>query len=144
MKYLYSFNSLTYVPCIDFAFWFALSPCWFSCFNYFPFLMSISEFSIVSGFCVIGCYYACFFQTLKSLIIILPHISYQVEETDEARKKFSNAKSISSAQFFGVNKASDIEASASLQKFSVCTVILVHFFLFRTIFSFGWVGLSFH
>ncbi|CAA3033550.1 probable ADP-ribosylation factor GTPase-activating AGD8 [Olea europaea subsp. europaea] len=42
----------------------------------------------------------------------------QVEETDEARKKFSNAKSISSAQFFGVNKANDMEASASLQKFS--------------------------
>ncbi|KAK6140655.1 hypothetical protein DH2020_025604 [Rehmannia glutinosa] len=43
----------------------------------------------------------------------------QVEETDEARKKFSNAKSISSAQFFGVqNKANDLDASASLQKFS--------------------------
>ncbi|EYU34145.1 hypothetical protein ABFS82_01G110900 [Erythranthe guttata] len=43
----------------------------------------------------------------------------QVEENDEARKKFSNAKSISSAQFFGVqNKSSDLEASVSLQKFS--------------------------
>ncbi|CAA0825473.1 Probable ADP-ribosylation factor GTPase-activating protein AGD9 [Striga hermonthica] len=43
----------------------------------------------------------------------------QVEETDEARKKFSNAKSISSAQFFGVqNKAGDLDAAASLQKFS--------------------------
>lgn len=42
----------------------------------------------------------------------------QVEETDEARKKFSNAKSISSAQFFGdQNKSNDLEASASLQKF---------------------------
>ncbi|KAK6146441.1 hypothetical protein DH2020_020310 [Rehmannia glutinosa] len=43
----------------------------------------------------------------------------QVEETDEARKKFSNAKSISSAQFFGVqDKANDSEASVSLQKFT--------------------------
>ncbi|KAL3655848.1 GTPase-activating protein 8 [Castilleja foliolosa] len=43
----------------------------------------------------------------------------QVEETDEARKKFTNAKSISSAQFFGVpNKANDLDASTSLQKFS--------------------------
>ncbi|XP_073032274.1 probable ADP-ribosylation factor GTPase-activating protein AGD8 [Primulina eburnea] len=43
----------------------------------------------------------------------------QVEETDEARKKFSNAKSISSAQFFGVqNKDKDLESSISLQKFS--------------------------
>ncbi|KAL8545730.1 hypothetical protein ACS0TY_005740 [Phlomoides rotata] len=43
----------------------------------------------------------------------------QVEETDEARKKFSNAKSISSAQFFGVqNKDNVLEASATLQKFS--------------------------
>ncbi|GER34670.1 Arf gtpase-activating protein [Striga asiatica] len=43
----------------------------------------------------------------------------QVEETDEARKKFSNAKSISSAQFYGVqNKSGDLDASASLQKFS--------------------------
>lgn len=43
----------------------------------------------------------------------------QVDETDEARKKFSNAKSISSAQFFGVqNKDRDLESSISLQKFS--------------------------
>lgn len=43
----------------------------------------------------------------------------QVEETDEARKKFTNAKSISSAQFFGgPNKASDSEASATLEKYS--------------------------
>ncbi|GFP95696.1 probable ADP-ribosylation factor GTPase-activating protein agd9 [Phtheirospermum japonicum] len=43
----------------------------------------------------------------------------QVEETDEARKKFTNAKSISSAQFFGApNKANDLDASTSLQKFS--------------------------
>ncbi|XP_073130441.1 probable ADP-ribosylation factor GTPase-activating protein AGD8 [Henckelia pumila] len=43
----------------------------------------------------------------------------QVEETDEARKKFSNAKSISSAQFFGVqNKNKDLDSSISLQKFS--------------------------
>ncbi|KAL0313605.1 UNVERIFIED_CONTAM: putative ADP-ribosylation factor GTPase-activating protein AGD8 [Sesamum radiatum] len=43
----------------------------------------------------------------------------QVEETDEARKKFSNAKSISSAQYFGdQSKSGDLEASVSLQKFS--------------------------
>lgn len=43
----------------------------------------------------------------------------QVEETDEARKKFSNAKSISSAQFFGdQSKSGDLEASVSLQKFT--------------------------
>lgn len=45
----------------------------------------------------------------------------QIEETDEARKKFSNAKSISSAQFFGdQNRANDAEAKVVLQKFSVC------------------------
>ncbi|KAG2680269.1 hypothetical protein I3760_11G091300 [Carya illinoinensis] len=48
----------------------------------------------------------------------------QVQETDEARKKFSNAKSISSAQFFGdQNKATDVDAQASLQKFSGSTAI---------------------
>ncbi|KAF3658832.1 putative ADP-ribosylation factor GTPase-activating protein AGD8 [Capsicum annuum] len=43
----------------------------------------------------------------------------QIEETDEARKKFSNAKSISSAQFFGDQSKAEMEASVSLQKFSV-------------------------
>ncbi|KAL0288869.1 UNVERIFIED_CONTAM: putative ADP-ribosylation factor GTPase-activating protein AGD8 [Sesamum angustifolium] len=48
----------------------------------------------------------------------------QVEETDEARKKFSNAKSISSAQFFGDHsKSGDLEASVSLQKFSGSSAI---------------------
>lgn len=48
-------------------------------------------------------------------------LPFQIEETDEARMKFSNAKAISSAQFFGdQNKFGDIEAQASLQKFSVC------------------------
>ncbi|XP_071737422.1 probable ADP-ribosylation factor GTPase-activating protein AGD9 [Rutidosis leptorrhynchoides] len=42
----------------------------------------------------------------------------QVEETDEARKKFSNAKSISSAQFFGDQNKSDLDGQVSLQKFS--------------------------
>uniref|UniRef100_A0A7N0U4X1 Arf-GAP domain-containing protein n=2 Tax=Kalanchoe fedtschenkoi TaxID=63787 RepID=A0A7N0U4X1_KALFE len=43
----------------------------------------------------------------------------QIEETDEARKKFSNAKAISSSQFFGdQNKARDLDAQVSLQKFS--------------------------
>uniref|UniRef100_A0A7N1A5Q1 Arf-GAP domain-containing protein n=1 Tax=Kalanchoe fedtschenkoi TaxID=63787 RepID=A0A7N1A5Q1_KALFE len=50
--------------------------------------------------------------------------SSQVQETDDARKKFSNAKSISSAQFFGdQNKSGDTEAQASLQKFSGSTAI---------------------
>ncbi|XP_050376137.1 probable ADP-ribosylation factor GTPase-activating protein AGD8 [Argentina anserina] len=43
----------------------------------------------------------------------------QIQETDEARKKFTNAKSISSAQYFGdQSKSADVEAQASLQKFS--------------------------
>ncbi|CAK9309498.1 unnamed protein product [Citrullus colocynthis] len=48
----------------------------------------------------------------------------QVEETEEARKKFSNAKSISSAQFFGdQNKSAESEAKASLQKFTSSSAI---------------------
>ena len=51
---------------------------------------------------------------------------YQVQEGNEARQKFSNAKSISSAQFFGdENRAS--EAQISLEKYTVCafsTIIL--------------------
>lgn len=46
----------------------------------------------------------------------------QVQETDEARKKFSNAKSISSSQFFGdQNKGNDNQVS--LKKFSGSTAI---------------------
>ncbi|CAN8231580.1 unnamed protein product [Cochlearia groenlandica] len=45
--------------------------------------------------------------------------SSKVEESDEARKKFTNAKSISSAQYFGDHKKSaDLESKATLQKFS--------------------------
>ncbi|KAE8657251.1 putative ADP-ribosylation factor GTPase-activating protein AGD9 [Hibiscus syriacus] len=48
----------------------------------------------------------------------------QIQETDEARKKFSNAKSISSAQFFGdQTRTADNEAQATLQKFSASTAI---------------------
>ncbi|XP_060207599.1 probable ADP-ribosylation factor GTPase-activating protein AGD9 [Lycium barbarum] len=47
----------------------------------------------------------------------------QIEETDEARKKFSNAKSISSAQFFGDQSKAEMEASVSLQKFSGSSAI---------------------
>ncbi|XP_021893608.1 probable ADP-ribosylation factor GTPase-activating protein AGD8 [Carica papaya] len=48
----------------------------------------------------------------------------QIQESDEARKKFSNAKSISSAQFFGdQNKAADVDAQVTLQKYSGSTAI---------------------
>ncbi|KAK2354754.1 ADP-ribosylation factor GTPase-activating protein AGD7 [Trifolium repens] len=48
----------------------------------------------------------------------------QIEESDEARKKFSNAKSISSSQFFGdQNKARDAETRATLTKFSSSSAI---------------------
>ncbi|KAK8445381.1 hypothetical protein SEVIR_9G316700v4 [Setaria viridis] len=42
----------------------------------------------------------------------------QVEESSEAREKFSNAKSISSSQFFGDQASFEKEAQVSLQKFS--------------------------
>ncbi|GAA0174058.1 hypothetical protein LIER_41650 [Lithospermum erythrorhizon] len=44
---------------------------------------------------------------------------YKIEETDEASKKFSNAKSISSAQFSVHQNKDDVEASTTLQKFSL-------------------------
>ncbi|XP_052170676.1 probable ADP-ribosylation factor GTPase-activating protein AGD8 [Diospyros lotus] len=47
----------------------------------------------------------------------------QIEETDEARKKFSNAKSISSAQYFGDQNKASMESQVSLQKFSGSTAI---------------------
>ncbi|XP_039045940.1 probable ADP-ribosylation factor GTPase-activating protein AGD9 [Hibiscus syriacus] len=48
----------------------------------------------------------------------------QIEETDEARKKLSNAKSISSAQYFGnPTRAADNETQVTLQKFSGSTAI---------------------
>ncbi|KAJ8754397.1 hypothetical protein K2173_002848 [Erythroxylum novogranatense] len=47
----------------------------------------------------------------------------QITETDEARKKFSNAKSISSAQFFGDQNNADIDTQVSLQKFSSSSAI---------------------
>lgn len=44
----------------------------------------------------------------------------QPEDSHEAQRKFANAKSISSAQFFGdQNKNSDAENSGRLQKFAV-------------------------
>ncbi|XP_031483959.1 probable ADP-ribosylation factor GTPase-activating protein AGD8 [Nymphaea colorata] len=47
----------------------------------------------------------------------------QIQETNEARQKFSNAKSISSSQFFGDQNRAGDEFQASLQKFSGSTAI---------------------
>ncbi|XP_062205760.1 probable ADP-ribosylation factor GTPase-activating protein AGD8 [Phragmites australis] len=47
----------------------------------------------------------------------------QVEESSEARQKFSNAKSISSSQFFGDQASFEKEAQLSLQKFSGSSAI---------------------
>ncbi|XP_058747686.1 probable ADP-ribosylation factor GTPase-activating protein AGD8 isoform X1 [Vicia villosa] len=47
----------------------------------------------------------------------------QIQETDEARKKFSNAKSISSSQFFGDQSKADVDAQATLSKFSGSSAI---------------------
>ncbi|KAK1303301.1 putative ADP-ribosylation factor GTPase-activating protein AGD8 [Acorus calamus] len=47
-----------------------------------------------------------------------------IQETNEARQKFSNAKAISSAQFFAdPNNAKDTEGQISLQKFTSSTSI---------------------
>ncbi|KAJ6820843.1 putative ADP-ribosylation factor GTPase-activating protein AGD8 [Iris pallida] len=49
---------------------------------------------------------------------------FQIQESNEARQKFSNAKSISSAQFFGDQvKPGDKEAQLSLQKYTSSTSI---------------------
>ncbi|KAL0740487.1 hypothetical protein Bca4012_082000 [Brassica carinata] len=48
----------------------------------------------------------------------------QIQETDEARKKFSNAKSISSAQYFGnENNSMNLEAKSTLKKFHSSSAI---------------------
>ncbi|XP_020978168.1 uncharacterized protein LOC107608705 isoform X1 [Arachis ipaensis] len=48
----------------------------------------------------------------------------QIQESDKARKKFSNAKSLSSSQCFGdQNKAVDVAAQATLSKFSGSSAI---------------------
>lgn len=51
------------------------------------------------------------------------YFGLQLQESNEARQKFSNAKSISSAQFFGdQNNASENEAQRTLQRFTVCVI----------------------
>jgi len=53
--------------------------------------------------------------------LILNILIFHIQESNEARQKFTNAKSISSAQFFGDQvKPGDREAQISLQKYSVC------------------------
>ncbi|KAK7317779.1 hypothetical protein RJT34_02297 [Clitoria ternatea] len=48
----------------------------------------------------------------------------QVQESDEARRKFSNAKAISSSQFFGdQNKAADVDTQVTLSRFSGSSAI---------------------
>ncbi|XP_066344453.1 probable ADP-ribosylation factor GTPase-activating protein AGD9 [Miscanthus floridulus] len=47
----------------------------------------------------------------------------QIEEGSEARQKFSNAKSISSSQFFGDQASFEKDAQVSLQKFSGSSAI---------------------
>lgn len=62
----------------------------------------------------------CLFKSCAKAEVLIRSVNLQVEETEEARKKLSNAKSISSAQFFGdQNKSAESEAKASLQKFTV-------------------------
>lgn len=60
----------------------------------------------------------CFYPTSKQSAIINCN-GLQVDESSEARQKFSNAKSISSSQFFGDQASFEKEAQVSLQKFSV-------------------------
>ncbi|QHN86222.1 putative ADP-ribosylation factor GTPase-activating protein [Arachis hypogaea] len=56
---------------------------------------------------------------LAAVFILLIVNAMQIQESDKARKKFSNAKSLSSSQFFGdQNKAADVAAQATLSKFS--------------------------
>ncbi|XP_039052767.1 probable ADP-ribosylation factor GTPase-activating protein AGD8 isoform X3 [Hibiscus syriacus] len=50
-------------------------------------------------------------------------LKVQIQETDEARRKFSNAKSISSSQYFGDQSRADNDAQVTLQKFSGSTAI---------------------
>ncbi|OIV93857.1 hypothetical protein TanjilG_13872 [Lupinus angustifolius] len=58
-----------------------------------------------------------------SLAVLVSRLSYRIQESDVARKKFSNAKSISSSQFFGDQDKADVEAKATLSKFSGSTAI---------------------
>lgn len=62
-----------------------------------------------------------FFTTVMHLILLCLCL-YKIQESDEARKKFSNAKSISSSQFFGDQNKANADAQATLSKFSVCVL----------------------
>lgn len=63
-----------------------------------------------------------FFDPTVMPLILFRLYLYKVQETDEARKKFSNAKSISSSQYFGDQSKADVDAQATLSKFSVCVL----------------------
>ncbi|KAL4300377.1 hypothetical protein AHAS_Ahas17G0194800 [Arachis hypogaea] len=60
---------------------------------------------------------------VDSYSVLVP-VLYQIQESDKARKKFSNAISLSSSQFLGdQNKAADVAAQATLSKFSGSSAI---------------------
>jgi hypothetical protein len=69
-----------------------------------------------------------FFRGYSVMCSDSTYISFQIQETDEARKKFSNAKAISSSQFFGTQNREEKEAQLSLQKFAV-RLLLHHLFV---------------
>lgn len=73
---------------------------------------------------IITCTLFCLFGHAPYFVLLC--VWYQIQESDEARKKFSNAKSISSSQFFGdQSKDADVDAKVTLSKFSVCVAFIL-------------------